>query len=133
MYKALSFGKLCKFDWHHHHHLSTQRGVYGVLWAEGPEGVFSAASAALPHSLHWRAWLLQRHRDIYHLGWWEHGYRLGQGQCKAPKQAGQPGDGGQIHNSPFFPWRHVTTTSLHHRQQRWTLMSDDTLSTHTLY
>lgn len=94
--------------------LSLQRRVHAVFSAEGPESFFSGASAALPHALHRTARLLQRHRDLYHLGRRGRTDRLGQRRIQTPAWTGNWGcrvsNCGSSICSPVFQ-----------RKQRWTL------------
>lgn len=67
---------------------SAQRGVHVSLRAAGPAGVLGRAAAGVPHALHGRPGLHQRHGDLHRLGQRDGPHRLGPGAVAQEPRAG---------------------------------------------
>lgn len=74
--------------------LFLQLRLHGAVWDTRPEGVLGRTPASLPHSLHGRARLHQRHGDVHRVGQWQHAHRLGQKTLTQDARAGRDQHGG---------------------------------------
>lgn len=67
---------------------SVQRGLHVSLRAAGSASVFGRAAAGLPHALHGRRGLHQRHGDLHRLGQRDGPHRLGPSAITQEQRAG---------------------------------------------
>lgn len=119
---------------------SRQRRVHVSLRAARRAGVFHRAPAGVPHALHGRPGIHQRHGDVHRVGQRDDAHRLGPGAlAKEPPAGGAELRGSEYRRSPVAAgqygqrWtlerlhKHKTLTMTSSNVQYWDIYSEKTL------